>query len=271
MVSELHKEMTVYSYDEQGRPSSQPVCVRAVRGEARRPPSWREPMVYYEHDTLVATRTERRYASGSSVPVFGRVRSTTVFDGKILSYDMKLCYRFDGQGRRLERYQIYRMSDRPLAFDTMVRTYTYSGPRLARITSSTLNLDRRPDGSAPGVRFKNRWTAEFSYDGNGRIASVASGGSKSVYTWDEAGRLVGWGTATMAWDAQNRLASLRMGMPRYDREYHYDADGRLAGARFGDGGGYRMIYGEACVAGFTHGAFLPNVDNFEHYEGKDTL
>jgi len=277
IVSDVQQNTRYFEYDSRGRVLSETACMKSLGGEPAWYPPWRAPMARYDSPTTIVTRTERTYKPGSDVPVFGRMAWTTTFEGKVISQEMKLCYRFDDHGRRLERTQVYRMSDRPRALDTEVRTYRYKAAQLERTTYSTLNLDRQPEppgrGKAPKytIRFKNAWNAVFFYDVYGRLTSVESAGSKTTLEYGTHGRLVRYSSLTLAWDSGDRLISLKGGGPTVDREYLYDDTGRFLGATYADGSGYRMLYFQGCSDAFANTAFLPNIDNFLYYEGKDTL
>ncbi|PKN46519.1 MAG: hypothetical protein CVU59_05815 [Deltaproteobacteria bacterium HGW-Deltaproteobacteria-17] len=277
IVSDVQTNTRTFKYDDRGRLVSDTVCMASTGGEPSWYPPWRAPMVRYESPTTIVTRAERTYAPGSDVPVFGHMAWTTAFEGKVVSQDMKLCYRFDDAGRRLARYQVYRMSDRPRALDTEVRTYVYKNAQLQRTTYSTLNLDLQPEppgrGKAPkySVRFRNAWHADFSYDEFGRLIGIDSAGSKVALEYGTHGRLTRYGSLTLEWDSGDRLSAMKQGGPTFDRQYLYDDDGRFLGADFADGSGYRMLYSPGCAEGLSNAAFEPNIDNFLYYEGKDTL
>ncbi len=276
VVSDRQTNRATYRYDDRGRLVRETVCVEAAAGRAGRHPTWREPMVYYEHDITIVTHTDREYGPDSDVPVFGRITSTSRFLGRTVSYEMRLCYRLDARFRRLARYQVYRMSDRPLALDTMVRTYGWEGERLARLRSETRNYDRQPaprGGGRPihAVRYRNDWQVEFTHDGAGRVTSFTAMGHPTRLVYDELGRLIRYAGLTISWDDRDRVLSLGQGGGASDRTYLRDEAGRFSGARYRDGGGYRLYYGDACPPDFTHRALEPNVDNYLHYEGKDTL
>ncbi|MBU1070034.1 hypothetical protein KJ975_10750 [Myxococcota bacterium] len=277
IVSDVQKSTRTYEYDAHGRVVSDTACMTSTGGEPAWYPAWREPLVRYDSPTTIVTRTDRTYAPGSNVPVFGRMTWTTAFEGKVVSQEMKLCYRFDAGGRRLARYQVYRMNDRPRALDTEVRTYEYKNAQLERTTFSTLNLDLQPEppgrGKAPKytIRFKNAWHADFSYDGYGRIIGFESAGSKMTLEYGTHGRLVRYGSLTLEWDSGDHLVSMKQGGPTFDREYLYHDDGRFLGATYADGAGYRMLYLPGCPDGFVNAAFQPSIDNFLYYEGKDQL
>ncbi len=278
VVSDVQQNTRHFEYDDRGRVLRETACMKSLGGEPAWYPTWRAPMVRYDSPTTIVTRTDRTYKPGSDVPVFGRMAWTTTFEGKVISQEMKLCYRFDAGGRRLARYQVYRMSDRPRALDTEVRTYRYKAAQLERTTFSTLNLDLQPDAGAPRagrarytIRFRNAWHADFSHDVYGRLISFESAGSKTTLEYGTHGRLVRYSSLTFTWDSGDRLSSLKGGGPTVDREYLYDAAGRFLGATYADGSGYRMLYFQGCSDAFADAAFLPNIDNFLYYEGKDTL
>ena len=276
VMSERQTDLTIPEYDGSGRRTGETICIRAAAGRHERHPSWREPMAYYEHDMSIITRNWRELGDGGAAPAFGRITSTSRFEGRTVSYEMRLCYRHDAAGRRLSRYQVYLMSDRPRALDTMVRTYVRENGRLARLVSETRNFDLRPSakpGTAPSysVRHQSVWEAAFTYDAAGRVTAIGSGGGKTRLAYDDRGRLVDYAGFGIAWDNQDRLLSLRGGGATFNCTYAYDEAGRFTGARHDDGGGYNLTYGDACPPDFTHPELAPNVDNFLHYEGKDTL
>jgi hypothetical protein len=270
-LSDVQRSIRTLAYDDRGRLARENSCLTATGAPSTWHPPWRAPMVRYESPTTIVTRTDRHYAPGSDVPVFGLVQWSTEFEGKIVHQEMKLCYRFDLRGRRAARYQVYRMNDRPRALDTEVRRYRYREGRLEGITFSTLNLDRREGAPGWTVRWKNVWRAIFSHDVHGRQIKVEAGGSTTQYEYGAHGHLTRFNSLALTWDAADRLVSLQMGSPDFDRQYLYDAAGRFVGARHTNGAGYRVVYSEGCQAAFSHPQFAPNADHYLHYEGKDTL
>lgn len=276
VVSDVQSNTMMFLYDEQDRLVRETVCIQYGAGRPKHHPAWREPMVYHDQETTVVTQTEREYGPVSRVPVFGRIRSTTAFEDRSLSDEMRLCYRLDDRQRRLSRYQIYRMSHRPEALDTMVRRYERKGDQLLRIVSETRNFDLHQSSSPDAVpsylvRHQGLWQADFPHDADNRLVTIESSGSKTHLTYDDHGRLVRWGSFAFAWDEHDRLITMRQGRASFDRTYLYDTNGRFTGARYDDESGYRLVYGDDCPPDFTHPAITPNVNNFLHYEGKDTL
>ena len=136
------------------------------------------------------------------------------------------------------------------------------------MTTSTLNLDRRPDHSF-SVRYKHAWTARFAYDHRGLLVS-AGDGSPTKLGYDDRGRLINYSDLTVTWSADRIVAITGIGQG-YDRTHRYEPKGRLADVRFGDKTGYRVVYGASCPVDFVHPAIAPNIDNYLYYEGKDML
>lgn len=235
--------------------------------------------VRYDSPITTIDREERLYAKTSRVPMFGRAVRTTRYDGKVESTDTRFCYAFDARGRRVERYQVYRMSHRPEAFDSTIHSYDYgdgeatpsvntkAGAR--SMTASTLNLDRRTDNSF-NVRFKMAWTARFTYDHRGLLVSSGTDDSQTKLRYDDRGRLNNYSGITIAWSG-DRIASITGLGQGYDREYHYDVKGRLVDVSYGRGIGYRVTYSATCATDLVHPVIAPNIDNYLYYEGKDTL
>jgi YD repeat-containing protein len=265
-----HEVSSRFDYDRYGRQVGKTICNTAGAGDPSWTLSWRPPMVRHDHDFTSVDREQRIYATPSAkVHVFGNVVQTARFDGQVVSTDMRICNTFDNQGRRSERFQIYRMSDRPAAFDTTVHSYAYTAAGPRSMTASTLNVDRHDDGSR-SVRFQMEWSARFAYDERGLVVAVHSGGSRTRNTYDARRRLIGHDGVTIGWERDRIVAITGLG-PGHDVDFHYDAGGRLVDASYGPNQGYRVLYGSSCASDFAHPALAPNIDNFLHYEGKDPL
>lgn len=270
--------VVLFDYDTAGRQLHKTTCLTSSGGDPSWELSWRQPFARYDGPFASVEREQRLYSTARRVPTFGDVVTTSRFDGKVVSTDMRMCYAFDNRERRTDRFQVYRMSDRPGAFDSVINHYEYpalgpdAGSKVGarEITHSTLNLDRRPDGSF-GVRFEMAWTAHFTHDNRGfEITRAADSDAPTKLEYDARGRLASYSGIHIAWEADRIVAITGIGTG-YDRTYHYDAAGRLTDVLYGPNRGYHVTYGPRCPRDFRHPEIAPNIDNYLYYEGRDTL
>ena len=148
---------------------------------------------------------------------------------------------------------------------TQVRNYAWSKARLDAIELHNLAL------RGTSVVRRNDAKVTFSYGPGEQLLSITAGPSSTKFTWDPQGRLATYGTVVFEWNEQDQLAGTKFGDPTLDGRFAWDEGGRIEGASFANGDGYRVAYGAACPRDFRAAGVTPSVEPFLSYEGKDAL
>ena len=273
VVSSHTREELTRRYDALHRLTQKTSCFVAGVGEPGWSPPWRPPMAVYDAPMTQATRTTLSYVGDTRTPRFAQTDSS--------SDRMRYCYAYDAAGRRTRRFQTFRTLAQSTSLQVQVRSYTYlapaprpqgqegpTSPLLSSIDVKSLVLQGRALASRKG------WRVDFAYDGAGRLTKYNSSGSTTQFQYDAAGRVVAFGSGaliTFDWDEAGRLKGFHPGEPALDGQFEWDATGRISRARFANGEGFEVKYGEHCRAAFSPPPVTPGVEGYLFYEGKDEL
>ncbi|HEU0032110.1 MAG TPA: hypothetical protein VFQ53_15860 [Kofleriaceae bacterium] len=260
ILSSLEQHTRILSYDARGRWIRELACGITRAGTPAAVTSWHEPSIVLEPDETVSA-TERVYDGDARRPSLIDHRMVWRRKTGVRTSHKTRCLTFD-HDRRQREYEVWRNSDEPGQLWMIAEQYFYERGRLVQIASRTRQLE--------AGHFTERMfdTVTFGYDGRGLRAWVRSSNDVTRYAFDLAGRLIASDGARLAWDGP-RIAAIRSMKNQLDRTYTYEPGGRLADARYANGGGYHMRYSATCAPDLAHSDFTPNIDELAYWEGKD--